>query len=166
MKTITIKTEIEQFQEQYPELYQQIFDLGYNLAIQNSKYNYDEEFPAEFDEGLNPHEDDHNPFNYIPEYAKPEDDSERFLAFGNWNDIYESAESLESNGYIAGNKNWRQFMDSYKNYSHDMYIAWNPTYKQFVVESDAGTIDELYPHLVSTNHNNTFNMSNIDDIPF
>jgi hypothetical protein len=31
--TFTYKTKIEQFQEQFPELYREIWNLGYNMAI-------------------------------------------------------------------------------------------------------------------------------------
>ena len=53
MKTIVIKTEIEQFKEQYPELYQQIFDLGYNSYILQAEL-YDELYPSKYNEGMEP----------------------------------------------------------------------------------------------------------------
>lgn len=147
MKTFTIKTEIEQFQEQYPELYQQIFDLGYNSCLEqkelyenSSNSDYDE-WPVEFDEGMGFYD------NY-PEKCNPTDNSERYFKHDTWDAIYKKAQDLEFEGYKAGNKDWCKFMLSYKD-TKNMYIAWNPTHKQFAVESMPEVIDELYPHLVN-----------------
>jgi hypothetical protein len=49
----------------------------------------------------------------------------------------------------------------------EMYIAWNPTHKQFAVESDCGTIDELYEHLThATPEGYTPFDSTLADLPF
>lgn len=128
--TFNYKTKVEQFKEQFPELYQEIYNLGYIQGCGDNHYsddNYEE-----------------------PWYPEPEDDSERFYMYSNWNTIYEKAQDLEFEGYKAGNKDWPRFMISYD--GQDMYIAWNPTHKLFAVESDDCTINELYPHLVNPTH--------------
>jgi hypothetical protein len=132
MKTFTIKTEIEQFQEQCPELYQQIFDLGYNT------YKAQEEL---LEESWN--EDWEN--NY-QQYAKPKDCSTRYSLYDTWDIVYKKAQDLEFEGYMAGNRDWVNFMLIYQN-SEKMYIAWNPTHKEFAIDSDSGPIDEIYPNL-------------------
>ena len=140
METITFnyKTKVEQFKEQFPDLYAEIYQLGYSdaeKAIDTADY---------FN---NPIDDYYDEFLY--NNAKPTDDSPRFCLSDKWENIVKKAVLLESNGYTAGNTDWRKFMNDYKDYSHDMYIAWNPTHKQFAVESDPGTIDQFYSHLVN-----------------
>lgn len=145
METINFiyKSKVEQFKEQFPELYLEIYNVGYTDGKSIEQYQYDDENPAEFDEGMGPDDND----NY-PQYAVPTDDSERFGMFGTWQEVYNKAVTLAD--YKAGNKDWRIFMNSYKDRSGKiMYIAWNPTHKQFAVESDASVIDEYYPHLVN-----------------
>lgn len=134
MKTIIIKTELEQFQEQYPELYQQVFDLGYNSYLEQQELYADPTNPY--------YNDDH----YGP--CLPTDDTKRYYAKEPWNIIYKMAEGFEEDGYKAGNRDWREFMNNYKDYNF-MYIAFNPQHKLFAVESDMGTIDHLYPKLVN-----------------
>lgn len=145
METITFnyKTKVEQFKEQFPELYADIYQLGYmdaTKAMLTDDDHYEDE--RNYDE-------DNNPFNYQPEYAMAEDDSPRYFKIGKWHEIYEKAVALVIDGYKAGNRDWEDFMKSYKDWPTYMYIAWNPTHKQFAIESDPGTIDELYPHLVN-----------------
>lgn len=145
MKTITIKTELEQFQEQYPELYQQIWTIGYDAAHNKFVDDYQN----------NSYEDDlydTNPWGE-PQYAKPIDDSSRYYYSGTWQEVYNRGIKLDSAGYKAGNKDWKEFMGQYKGTDFNMYVAWNPTHKQFVVESDMGTINEYYPHLVNGEFN-------------
>ena len=141
MKTIVIKTEIEQFQEQYPELYQQIFDLGYN-SYKLQQELYDEENPSKYDEGM-----DYEPYP-DPEPAKPEDDSERFCIWDTWQNVYEQAQHLVKSEYTT-RMDWKMFMTNYQDHARFMYIAWNPTHKIFAVESDPSVIDVYYPHLVN-----------------
>lgn len=145
--TFTYKTKLEQFQEQFPELYKEIYDLGFTDGC------YYEDNSREYDEDYPDYDEDNNPFNYQPEYAKPEDDSPRYGLWDSWQLVHEKAEMLEAEGYKAGNKDWKVFMKSYT-WKNKMYIAWNPTHKQFAIESDAGTIDELYPHLVNAVNDN------------
>ncbi len=150
MKTLIIKTEIEQFQEQYPELYQQIFDLGYNsYKIQQELY-----------EDCNPHE-------YCePLYAEPKDTSTRYSLYDTWNNVYKKAQDLAFEGYIAGNTDWVNFMLSYQN-REKMYIAWNPTHKEFAIDSDSGPIDEIYPNLtLAVPEGYTPIDSTLEDIPY
>lgn len=133
--TFTYKTKVEQFKEQFPTLYAEIYQLGYMDATK-SLTGFEEQ--------------DDNPFNCYPEYAVPRDDSKRFCLFGSWTKITDKATELENKGYRAGNRDWRDFMDNYGNWSDKtMYIAWNPTHMLFAVESDHGVINELYPDLVN-----------------
>jgi len=135
MKTITIKTEIEQFKEQCPELYQQIYDLGYSAG--------------KFDEHEEP------PYEPEPEpIAKPEDNSERFYIWDTWQVVNDNAEHLDRVGYTS-RMDWKRFMNNYKGWDK-MYIAWNPTHKVFAVESDPSVIDAYYPHLVNAKNVLTF----------
>lgn len=146
METINFiyKSKVEQFKEQFPELFMEIYDIGYIDGRTSVQYQYDAENPAEFDEGMGENEPSY------PQYAVPTDDSERFSMFGTWQEVYNKAKTLNLADYKAGNKDWRAFMDSYKSWTGKiMYIAWNPTHKQFAVESDASIIDECYPHLVN-----------------
>jgi hypothetical protein len=146
METITFiyKSKVEQFKEQFPSLYAEIYQLGYMEATTASMYN---------DE---PNDDyDNNPFQDYPEYAVPADDSKRFCYFGSWDSVRNKAIELEHQGYIAGNADWHGFMDGYKHWNEKiMYIAWNPTHKQFAVESDSGVINEYYEHLVGAEEEN------------
>jgi len=143
MKTITIKTEIEQFQEQCPELYQQIWTIGYEAA--NNEAN-------------NLLADDYQDDSYDspwgePKYAIRIDASSRYYYAGTWQEVYDRALKLDSAGFKAGNRDWKEFMGQYKEFQYTMYIAWNPTHKQFVVESDMGAINEYYPNLVDAEFN-------------
>lgn len=146
METITFiyKSKVEQFKEQFPSLYAEIYQLGYIEATTASMYN---------DE---PNDDyDNNPFQDYPQYAVPADDSKRFCYFDSWDNVRNKAIELENQGYIAGNANWQEFMDGYKHWNeHKMYIAWNPTHKQFAVESDYSVINEYYEHLVGAEEKN------------
>lgn len=140
METITFiyKDKVEQFKEQFPELYLEIYNVGYtDGCMEPNEPNY---FTKDND-------------NY-PQYAVPTDDSERFGMFGTWQEIYNKAEALDLANYKAGNRDWKVFMDNYKDWTGKiMYIAWNPTHKQFAVESDSSVIDECYPHLVNAKEN-------------
>jgi hypothetical protein len=140
MKTITIKTELEQFQEQYPELYQQIWTIGYDAAHTEGRDHYE-------DDSYDP-----SPWGE-PEYAKRVDESSRYYYSGTWQEVYNRALKLDSAEFKAGNKDWKEFMGQYKEFGYSMYIAWNPTHKLFVVESDMGAINEYYPHLVDADLN-------------
>ena len=147
METINFiyKSKVEQFKEQFPELYLEIYNVGYTDGRATEQYQYDAENPAEYDEGMGP-EDEPS----YPQYAVPTDDSERFCMFGTWQEVYNKAQTLILADYKAGNKNWTDFMNNYSGWTGKiMYIAWNPTHKQFAVESDATVIDECYPHLVN-----------------
>jgi len=140
--TFTYKTKVEQFKEQFPDLYADIYQLGYmdaTKAMLSEDDHYEDE--RNYDE-------DCNPFEYQPQIAVAEDDSPRYYKVGKWEEIYEKAVALVIDGYKAGNRDWEDFMKRYHDWRFNMYIAWNPTHKQFVVESDIGTVDELYPHLV------------------
>ena len=138
MKTIIIKSELEQFQEQYPELYQQVFDLGV-ASVQDYDYGDDP----------NDYPDDYCPDDYPePHRKRPTDTSTRFLTLGNNADIFDKALELESEGYKAGNRDWREFLKGYEHWKWGMYIAWNPTHKLFAIDSSNSTLDEIYPHLV------------------
>jgi len=156
METITFiyKDKIEQFKEQFPELYLEIYNVGYTDGRATEQYQYDAENPAEFDEGMGP--DEPNYFtkyndNY-PQYAEPADNSERFYSYDDWEIVYKKAQDLEFEGYKAGNTDWEKCMSMHK-YRDHMFIVWNPTHKQFVVESDIGVVNELYPHLVNAKKN-------------
>ena len=138
--TFNYKTKVEQFQEQFPELYQEI----YNLGFMDSRH-YEDNF-IEYDEL------DNDPSYYEPEYAKPLDDSKRYCLWDSWELVYKKAKMLEAEGYTAGNRDWKNFMQSYKTCKQLMYIAWNPTHKLFAVESDVSVIDERYPHLVNASN--------------
>lgn len=144
--TFNYKTKVEQFKEQFPELYQEIYNLGYSNGY-GAKY-YSDDLPIDYHEDYPDYDKDNDPSYYQPEYAKPEDDSERYCIIAHHSVIYGKAEELENQGYKAGNRDWREFMNSYKDWEYRMYIAWNPTHKQFAVESDGSVIDERYPHLV------------------
>ena len=156
METITFnyKTKVEQFKEQFPYLYAEIYQLGYmdaTKAMMTDDDYYDNPIDDYHDEFLDGHCNNCGCANLSCDchYAKPTDDSPRFYLSDKWENIVKKAILLESSGYTAGNTDWRKFMDAYKNHDYDMYIAWNPTHKQFAVESDAGTIDQMYPHLVN-----------------
>lgn len=139
METINFiyKSKVEQFKEQFPELYLEIYNVGYTDGRSTEQYQYDAD--------MGPDDND-----YYPQYAVPTDFSERFGMFGTWEEIYDKAGALDLADYKAGNKDWKVFMDNYKDWPGKiMYIAWNPTHKQFAVESDAGVIYECYPHLVN-----------------
>ena len=138
MKTITIKTEIEQFQEQCPELYQQIWTIGYDAAQSFLDDYQDDSYDSPWGE---------------PEYAKRVDESARYYYSGTWQEVYDRALKLDSAEFKDGNRGWKEFMGEYKEFQYTMYIAWNPTHKQFVVESDMGAINEYYPHLVDAEFN-------------
>lgn len=145
MKTITIKTELEQFQEQYPELYQQIWTIGYDAAHNEGIPNFE----------ADSYEDDsYKSYWDSPQYARRVDESARYYYLGTWQEIYDRALKLDSAGFKAGNKDWKEFMQHYKGTDFNMYVAWNPTHKQFVVESNMGPINEYYPHLVDAEFNN------------
>ena len=136
--TFTYKTKVEQFKEQFPSLYAEIYQLGYMDATNTLMGSPEDDYS-----------NDDSPFYDNHLHAIPTDDSERFCYFGSWDTIRDKAASLENSGYKAGNRNWREFMQSYRNWpNQQMYIAWNPTHKVFAVESDYGVIDELYPDLV------------------
>lgn len=144
MKTITIKTELEQFQEQYPELYQQIWTIGYDAANNEGIPNCQ----------ADSYEDDsYESYWDGPQYARRVDESARYYYLGTWQEIYDRALKLDSAGFKAGNKDWKEFMGHYKGTDFNMYVAWNPTHKQFVVESNMGPINEYYPHLVDAEFN-------------
>ena len=137
--TFTYKTKVEQFKEQFPLLYDEIYQLGYMDATNTLMSSPEDDLC-----------DDYNPFNYDRSYAVPTDDSERFCHYGSWGTIRDKASALENSGYKAGNRDWREFLNAYRDWpNHQMYIAWNPTHKVFAVESDPGVIDELYPDLVN-----------------
>jgi len=141
MITVIIKTELEQFKEQYPVLYKQVYDLGYKDG-QNHRNDQEEAYRQMIEE-------DNDPSIYEPHpKQKRQDDSERFCVVGDWNKIFSMATSLSDAGYTSGNRNWKVFMQSYADYGYNMLIAYNPTHKLFVVESDYGVIEEIYPHLV------------------
>lgn len=100
---------------------------------------------------------DHDEYNdydaYVDDtYVKPEDDSPRFELYDEWSKIWDKAESLEQEGYVAGNRNWRELMYEYNNILYPkgkpMVIRWNPTHKQFALDSHSDTLDQVYPHLV------------------
>jgi len=149
METITFiyKDKVEQFKEQFPELYLEIYNVGYTDGRATEQYQYDDENPAEFDEGMG-HDDDAS----YPQYAVPTDFSERFYSYDDWEIVYKKAQDLEFEGYKAGNTDWEKCMSMHK-YRDHMFIVWNPTHKQFVVESDIGVVNELYPHLVNAKKN-------------
>ncbi len=153
MKTIIIKSELEQFQEQYPELYQQVFDLGV-ASVQDYDYgddpnDYPDDYPDE------------------PHRKTPTDTSTRFLAKGTTDYIHLAALGLESEGYESGNRDWREFLEGYDHWKWPMYIAWNPTHKLFAVESSSSTLDEIYPHLVgATEEGYTPSFDFDEDSPF
>ena len=138
--TFTYKTKVEQFKEQFPDLYAEIYQLGYMDATKAML--------TDDDHYENPHDDYDGENPYLPRIAVAEDGSVRYYKTGKWHEIYEKAVSLVIDGYKAGNTNWEDFMKRYQDWRYDMYIAWNPTHKQFAVESNSSTIDELYPHLV------------------
>jgi len=136
--TFTYKTKVEQFKEQFPSLYAEIYQLGYMDATNTLMSSPEDD----------PYIDD-TPFYDNHQHAVPTDDSERFCHYGSWNTIRDKASALENSGYKAGNRDWREFLNIYRNWPNkQMYIAWNPTHKVFAVESDPGVIDELYPDLV------------------
>lgn len=56
METITFiyKNKVEQFKEQFPELYLEIYNVGYTDGRSTEQYQYDDENPAEFDESMGP----------------------------------------------------------------------------------------------------------------
>jgi len=147
MKTITIKTELEQFQEQCPELYQQIWTIGYEAANNEANnlladdYQDDSYDPSPWDDSYDSPWDE-------PEYATRIDESSRYYYAGTWQEVYDRALKLDSAEFKDGNRDWKEFMGQYKESQYTMYIAWNPTHKQFVVESDMGAINEYYPNLV------------------
>lgn len=139
--TFTYKTKVEQFKEQFPSLYAEIYQLGYMDATNTLMSSPEDDSYVDPD----------NPFYDNHQHAIPTDDSERFCHFGSWNTIRDKAAALENSGYKAGNRDWREFLNAYRNWpDKQMYIAWNPTHKLFAVESDSGVIDELYPHLVNS----------------
>lgn len=138
--TFNYKTKVEQFKEQFPLLYDEIYQIAYKEAMDNQQYDF---------------RDDYQDNDYYPEdhrNAIPTDDSERFSISDSWEIINNKAIELQSCGYIAGNRDWVEFMESYKDCNYSMYIAWNPTHKQFAVESDRGVINQYYPHLVNVKH--------------
>jgi hypothetical protein len=138
--TFNYKTKVEQFKEQFPLLYDEIYQIAYKEAMDNQQYDF---------------RDDYQDDDYYPEdhrNAIPTDDSERFSLSDSWEIINNKAIELQSCGYIAGNRDWVEFMESYKDCNYSMYIAWNPTHKQFAVESDRGVINQNYPHLVNVEH--------------
>ena len=143
--TFTYKTKVEQFKEQFPELYQEIYSLGYKDGMDKV---YSDTMGADPIDSDDIGSDEY--FMYEPEYAVRADDSPRFLMDTKWEKVYDKAVSLESEGYQCGNRDWREFMSHYQHDSwrRGMIIAWNPTHKIFAVESDYGTIAEMYPHLV------------------
>lgn len=141
--TFTYKTKVEQFKEQFPDLYAEIYQLGYMDATKAMLTDDDH-----YEDSNDDYDDEPDPFYYQPQIAVAEDGSVRYYKMGKWHQIYEKAAALTIAGYHTVNRSWKEFMESYKDWLGDMYIAWNPTHKQFAVESDPGTIDELYPHLV------------------
>lgn len=173
METITFnyKTKVEQFKEQFPDLYAEIYDLGYmdaTKAMLTDDNHYEDSYDDYNDEFHHGHCNNCGcpDLSCDCHYAKPTDDSPRFYLLDKWENIVKKAVLLESNGYTAGNTDWRKFMESYKDWRFNMYIAWNPTHKQFAVESDPGTIDQTYPHLVNAEREPHFNFDVPDDIPF
>lgn len=148
MKEITIKTEIEQFQEQYPELYQQVYYLGYQNAyneLQNNRHNDDD--------------DDYN--------CKPLDDSKRYYMYNSWFKIYEKATSLIMNGYTSyfgDGDDWKEFMNLHQD-DKSIYLVWNPTHKLFAIETSHWVIDRLHPHLSNADPYYLIT-SNVDELPF
>jgi hypothetical protein len=136
--TFTYKTKVEQFKEQFPSLYAEIYQLGYMDATNTLMSSPEDD----------PYIDD-TPFYDNHQHAIPTDDSERFHMWDSWEAVNDKAHELFNQGYKAGNRDWIDFMNSYKHWKQWMYIAWNPTHKLFAVESDPGVIDELYPHLVT-----------------
>lgn len=156
METITFiyKSKVEQFKEQFPSLYAEIYQLGYIEATTASMYN---------DE---PNDDyDNNPFQDYPQYAIPADNSIRYSKYDTWDAIYKKAQDLEFEGYKAGNRDWPKFMLNYKD-RKEMYIAWNSTHKQFAIESDIKTIDELYEHLTCATPEGYTPNNLVDYLPF
>lgn len=160
METITFnfKTKLEQFKEQFPSLYAEIYQLGYMDATNTLMRSSEDDSYDDANLFFYDNYGDDNPYDHCYNcgcadlncdcyYAIPTDDSERYSIAAKWQVIYDRAKILEQNGYKAENKDWKQFMNSYKDWSHNMYIAWNPTHKQFVVESSYGVIEELYPNL-------------------
>ena len=143
MKTITIKTELEQFQEQCPELYQQIWTIGYDAANNEGRDYYEEYYQN----------DSHGSPWGEPTYARRIDESARYYYSGIWQEVYNRALKLDSAGFKAGNRDWKEFMGQYKEFGYLMYVVWNPTHKQFAVECDMGAINEYYPHLVDAEFN-------------
>lgn len=137
--TFTYKTKVEQFKEQFPSLYAEIYQLGYMDATNTLMSSPEDDLCDDYN----------NPFNYDRSYAVPKDDSERYCLFGPWATVKDKAAALENSGYYAGNNDWRNFMQNYKDREYPMYIAWNPTHGLFAVESDPSVIDEFYPHLVN-----------------
>ena len=168
MKTFNIITELEQFQQQCPELYAVIIAEGMekerleqqevcpDCGVDCKGACFEDQFPMDDDDRYDPAYDH-------PQYATPIDKSERFNEWGSWADIYARAQELEKGGYKAGNRpDWREFMDIHKTgirgESQTMYIAWNPTHKEFAVESNDDVINERYNNLVPFDGD--------DDLPF
>lgn len=142
METITFnyKTKLEQFKEQLPELYQELYNEIESTIYKNiyGDPNDDVNF---MDDSM-----DNNPACYEPEEQQPADDSERFYDEGKNMYIYRVASELESKGYKSGNTDWRNFLSHYNDWEK-LYIVWNDTHKVFAIESDMGTINQIYIHL-------------------
>ena len=140
------KTKLEQFEEQHPELYKEIYNIGYEQGKKdkfNSIYNYDVDDNYHFDDNveLTQYED-----RYVD--SQPNDDTDRYYILVNKQQAFIFINKIISLGYNT-TMNYQRFMDGYNAEWYKFFVVFNPMHREFAVETDINVINEYYPNLTN-----------------
>jgi len=134
------KTKLEQFEEQHPELYKEIYNLGYEKGRKDefdSIYHYDIDYD---------HIDQDTPITQ--DDIKPNDDTDRYYILVNKQQAFIFINKLISLGYNT-TMNYQRFMDGYNAEWYKFFVVFNPMHREFAVETDINVINEYYPNLTN-----------------